>query len=74
LPHALCWYAFENAQPVAMKSLLLFLSAAALAMAVSGCTVLAIADAAGSAVVYGVKTTVNVLDAVTPDIVNKKKD
>jgi hypothetical protein len=39
----------------------------------SGCTVLAIADAAGSAVVYGVKTTVNVLDAVTPDIVNKKK-
>jgi hypothetical protein len=45
-----------------------------LAMAsMSGCTVLAIADAAGSAVVYGVKTTVNVLDAVTPDIVNKKK-
>jgi uncharacterized protein YceK len=39
-----------------------------------GCTLLAIADAAGSAVVYGVKTTVNVLDAVTPDIVNKKKD
>lgn len=73
-PHALCLYAFENAQPVAMKSLLLLLSAAALAMAVSGCTVLAIADAAGSAVVYGVKTTVNVLDAVTPDIVNKKKD
>lgn len=47
---------------------------AGLAMAsMSGCTVLAIADAAGSAVVYGVKTTVNVLDAVTPDIVNKKK-
>lgn len=39
-----------------------------------GCTVLAVADAAASAVVYGVKTTVNVLDAVTPDIVNKKKD
>ena len=37
------------------------------------CTVLAIADAAGSAVVYGAKTAVNVLDAVTPDIVNKKK-
>ena len=37
-----------------------------------GCTLLAIADAAGSAVVYGGKTTVNVLDAVTPDIVNKK--
>ena len=38
------------------------------------CTVLAIADAAGSAVVYGVKTTVNVLDAVTPDIINRKKE
>jgi hypothetical protein len=42
------------------------------ALALSGCTLLAIADAAGSAVVYGVKTTVNVLDAVTPDIINKK--
>ena len=39
-----------------------------------GCTLLAIADAAGSAAVYAVKTTVNVIDAVTPDIVNKKKD
>lgn len=39
-----------------------------------GCTLLAVADAAGSAVVYGVKTTVNVLDAVTPDIINHKKD
>lgn len=37
------------------------------------CSVLAVADAAGSAVVYGAKTAVNVLDAVTPDIVNKKK-
>jgi hypothetical protein len=51
-----------------------FLLAIALVPVLSGCTVLAIADAAGSAVVYGVKTTVNVLDAVTPDIVNKKKD
>lgn len=39
-----------------------------------GCTVLAIADAAGSAVVYGAKTVVNTIDAITPDIVNKKKD
>jgi len=39
-----------------------------------GCTLLAVADAAGSAVVYGVKTTVNVLDAVTPDIINRKND
>ena len=38
-----------------------------------GCTVLAIADVAASTVVYGVKTVVNVVDAVTPDIVNKKK-
>ena len=51
-----------------------FLLALTLTPGLSGCTVLAIADAAGSAVVYGVKTTVNVLDAVTPDIVNKKKD
>jgi hypothetical protein len=42
-------------------------------MNLQACTVLAIADAAGSAVVYGAKTAVNVLDAVTPDIVNKKK-
>ncbi len=38
-----------------------------------GCTVLAVADAAGSAAVYGVKTVVNTVDAVTPDVVNKKK-
>lgn len=37
------------------------------------CTVLAVADAAASTVVYGVKTAVNVVDAVTPDIVNKDK-
>ncbi|MFM6999738.1 MAG: hypothetical protein ACKOXU_01520 [Limnohabitans sp.] len=46
---------------------------ALMSWALSGCTLLAVADAAGSAVVYGVKTTVNVLDAVTPDIVNRKK-
>ncbi len=51
-----------------------FLFALFLVCSLSGCTVLAVADAAASAVVYGVKTTVNVLDAVTPDIVNKKKD
>lgn len=51
-----------------------FFWAAAMAMSLSGCTVLAVADAAGSAVVYGVKSTVNVLDAVTPDLINQKKD
>lgn len=55
-----------------MKSLFHLLLAALVVSCLSGCTLLAIADAAGSAVVYGVKTTVNVLDAVTPDIVNKK--
>jgi hypothetical protein len=39
-----------------------------------GCTVLAIADVAASTVIYGVKTVVNVVDAVTPDIVNRDKD
>lgn len=39
-----------------------------------GCTVLAIADVAASTVVYGAKTVVNVVDAVTPDIINKDKD
>jgi len=43
-------------------------------LALQGCTLLAVADAAGSAVVYGAKTAVNVLDAVTPDIINRKKD
>ena len=41
--------------------------------ALQACTVLAVADAAASTVVYGVKTAVNVVDAVTPDIINKKK-
>jgi hypothetical protein len=54
-------------------NLLKCIAVALSAFVLSGCTLLAIADAAGSAVVYGVKTTVNVLDAVTPDIVNKKK-
>jgi hypothetical protein len=43
-------------------------------LCLQGCTVLAIADVAASTVVYGVKTVVNVVDAVTPDIINKKKD
>ena len=65
---------FKNFYLFTMKSLFVFLSCAVLAVGLSGCTVLAIADAAGAAVVYGVKTTVNVLDAVTPDIINKKKN
>ena len=53
-----------------MKTLLTLM----FALALQGCTVLAVADAAGSAVVYGVKTAVNVIDAVTPDIINRKND
>ena len=37
-----------------------------------GCTV--IADVAASTVIYGVKTAVNVVDAVTPDIINRDKN
>ena len=36
-------------------------------------TAIAVADVAGSAVAYGAKTVVNTVDAITPDIVNKKK-
>ena len=39
-----------------------------------GCTVLAIADVAASTVIYGVKTAVNVVDAITPDIINRDKN
>ena len=42
-------------------------------MSLQGCTVLAVADVAGSTVVYAGKTVVNTIDAITPDIVNKKK-
>ncbi len=56
-----------------MKTLL-FTGLLALTPLLQGCTVLAIADVAASTVVYGVKTVVNVVDAVTPDIINKKKD
>lgn len=39
-----------------------------------GCsTTLAVADVAGTTVVYTGKTIVNTVDMITPDIVNKKK-
>ena len=38
----------------------------------TGCgTLLAVADGVGTIAVYGVKTVVNTVDAITPDIVNK---
>jgi hypothetical protein len=43
-----------------------------LASLLSGCgTLLAVADGVGTLAVYGVKTVVNTVDAITPDIVNK---
>lgn len=52
-----------------MKKLLFLLSLIGL----QGCTILAIADAAGSAVVSAGKTVINTVDAITPDILDKKK-
>ncbi len=52
-----------------MKKLLFLMSLIGL----QGCTILAIADAAGSAVVSAGKTVINTVDAITPDVVNKKK-
>ena len=43
-------------------------------LSLSACsTALAGADVGGPTVVYGVKTVVNTIDAITPDIVNKEK-
>lgn len=35
-------------------------------------TALAVADIAGTTVVYGVKTAIKTIDAITPDVVNKE--
>lgn len=56
-----------------MKTRTLIVAALTLPL-LQGCTVLAIADVAASTVIYGVKTVVNVVDAVTPDIINKDKE
>jgi len=45
-----------------------------LAMLLQGCaTTIAIVDVAGSSVIYAGKTVVRTIDAITPDIVNKKE-
>jgi len=44
-----------------------------LLVVLQGCTVFAVADAAGSAVIYAGKTVINTVDAITPDVVNNKK-
>jgi uncharacterized protein YceK len=50
------------------------LSIASMILCLQGCaTAVAVADVAGATVVYAGRTLVNTIDAVTPDIVNKKK-
>jgi hypothetical protein len=56
-----------------MKTKTLIVAVLALPL-LQGCTVLAIADVAASTMIYGAKTVVNVIDAVTPDIINRDKD
>jgi hypothetical protein len=60
-----------------LKSLVMKFLTACLALmtcfSLQGCAVVAVADAVASAVVYTGKTVINVVDAVTPDIINKKK-
>ena len=64
---------FLHLQSEFMKLFFLLLAGCVMAC-LSGCTVLAIADVAASTVIYGVKTAVNLVDAVTPDIINRDKD
>ena len=42
-------------------------------LSLQGCAVVAVADAVATTVIYTGKTVINVIDAVTPDIINKKK-
>jgi hypothetical protein len=50
------------------------LSIVTMILCLQGCaTAFAVADVAGATVVYAGKTVVNTIDAITPDIVNKKK-
>ena len=57
------------------RSIGIWVSPLLLTLLLSGCsTAVAVADAVGSAAVYTVKTVVNTVDAVTPDIVNGDDD
>jgi hypothetical protein len=71
LPLDFHWHSLTKSFPT-MQRLILISTLLTLPL-LQACTVLAIADAAASTVVYGVKTAVNVVDAVTPDIINKDK-
>jgi uncharacterized lipoprotein YajG len=64
-------HAPDHSRRLVRQSLVLLASA----MLLPGCsTAVAVADAVGSAAVYSVKTVVNTVDAVTPDIVNDDDD
>jgi uncharacterized protein YceK len=53
-----------------MNKVLIILSV----LSLQGCaTAIAVADVTASTVVYAGKTVINTVDAITPDIVNKKK-
>jgi hypothetical protein len=53
--------------PMSKTALIVFL-----ACMLQGCaTTIAVVDVAASTVVYGARTLVNVIDAVTPDIINR---
>jgi uncharacterized protein YceK len=55
---------------VVVKNLLIMYTV----LSLQGCaTAVAVVDVAGATVVYAGKTVVNTVDAVTPDIVNKKR-
>jgi predicted small secreted protein len=59
----------EDVEGMSMRVIVIALVSFVLA----GCsTVMAVADGVGTAAVYGVKTVINTVDAITPDIVNKK--
>ena len=50
------------------------LSIVTMILCLQGCaTAFAVVDVAGATVVYAGKTVVNTIDAITPDIVDKKK-
>jgi hypothetical protein len=53
-----------------MNKLLIILSL----LGLQGCaTAFAVADVTASTVIYAGKTVINTVDAITPDIINKKK-
>jgi hypothetical protein len=67
-----CPWGGATQESLCMKIKIAFVSLIA-SFLLQGCAVVAVADAVASAVVYTGKTVINVVDAVTPDIINKKK-